>query len=55
MKKSVRALVPLFFAIGLVLSACTSQSANSLDSIPDYSALHMSQSTIISPTFPMRI
>lgn len=37
MKKSIRALLPLFLAIGLVLSACTSQSAYSLDSIPDYS------------------
>jgi len=37
MKKSIHALLPLFLAIGLVLSACTSQSAYSLDSISDYS------------------
>jgi DNA-entry nuclease len=37
MNKSIRALLPLFLAIGLVLSACTSQSVNPLDSIPNYS------------------
>jgi DNA-entry nuclease len=37
MKKSIRALLPLFLAIGLLLSACSAESSYSLDSIPDYS------------------
>jgi len=37
MKKSIRALLPLFLAIGLVLSACSAGNTYSLDSIPDYS------------------
>ena len=37
MKKSIRALLPLFLAIGLLLSACSAESSCSLDSIPDYS------------------
>jgi len=37
MKKSIRALLPLFLAIGLLLSACSAGNTYSLDSIPDYS------------------
>ena len=37
MKKSICALLPLFLAIGLLLSACSAESSYSLDSIPDYS------------------
>ena len=37
MKKSICALLPLFLAIGLVLSACSAGNTYSLDSIPDYS------------------
>lgn len=37
MKKSIRALLPLFLAIGLFLSACSAGNTYSLDSIPDYS------------------
>lgn len=37
MKRTIRALLPLFLAIGLILSACSAESSYSLDSIPDYS------------------
>lgn len=37
MKKTLRALLPLFLAIGLILSACSAESSYSLDSVPDYS------------------
>lgn len=37
MKKSICALLPLFLAIGLLLSACSAESSCSLDSIPAYS------------------
>lgn len=37
MRKTIRALLPLFLAIGLLLSACSTEVSYSLDSIPDYS------------------
>jgi len=37
MKRTIRALLPLFLAIALILSACSIESSYSLDSIPDYS------------------
>ena len=37
MKKSIRALLPLFLAIGLLLSVCSAESSCSLGSISDYS------------------
>ena len=37
MKKTICALLPLFLAIGLILSACSAENTYSLDSIPDYS------------------